>query len=167
MSELTNELISTKLQDKFGAGIFASEETYGLLTITADKNLNLEILTFLRDEYELQFKFLTDICGIHFPDSELALGVIYHVHSLTKGKRIRLKFFFELSAPYIRTATGLYPSANWMERETYDFFGIIFEGHPDLRRILNMDEMEAFPMRKEFPLTDPNRTDKKDEFFGR
>ena len=63
--------------------------------------------------------------------------------------------------------TSLYASANWMERETYDFYGIIFDGHPDLRRILNMDEMEYFPLRKEYPLQDATRTDKEDKYFGR
>jgi NADH-quinone oxidoreductase subunit C len=68
---------------------------------------------------------------------------------------------------HIPTATVHWDGANWMERETYDFFGVIFDGHPDLRRILNVDDMTAFPMRKEFPLEDPNRVDKKDFYFGR
>ncbi|COY45109.1 NADH/F420H2 dehydrogenase%2C subunit C [Mycobacterium tuberculosis] len=75
--------------------------------------------------------------------------------------------FLEKENPSIPTATVLWNGANWMERETYDFFGINFEGHPDLRRILNMDDLGVFPMRKEYPLEDPNRVDKKDFYFGR
>ncbi|MNY41138.1 NADH-quinone oxidoreductase subunit C 1 [compost metagenome] len=115
----------------------------------------------------MKFRYLTDICGVHYPEQELALGVIYHLHSLTKNVRVRIKVFLPESAPRITTLTGLFLGANWMERETYDFYGIIFEGHPDLRRILNVDDMVAFPMRKEFPLEDPNRTDKNDDYFGR
>jgi NADH-quinone oxidoreductase subunit C len=81
--------------------------------------------------------------------------------------RIRLKVFLVDGDVHIPTATNLWNGANWMERETYDFFGVIFDGHPDLRRILNVDDMTAFPMRREFPLEDPNRVDKKDYFFGR
>jgi NADH-quinone oxidoreductase subunit C len=78
-----------------------------------------------------------------------------------------VKVFLTLEDLHIPTASTLWDGANWMERETYDFYGVIFDGHPDLRRILNVDDMTVFPMRKEFPLEDPNRIDKKDYFFGR
>jgi NADH-quinone oxidoreductase subunit C len=87
--------------------------------------------------------------------------------ALTTNTRIRIKVFLTDGDVHIPTATVLWDGANWMERETYDFFGVIFDGHPDLRRILNVDDMTAFPMRKEFPLEDPNRVDKKDFYFGR
>jgi NADH-quinone oxidoreductase subunit C len=89
------------------------------------------------------------------------------LHSLTTNTRIRIKVFLSADDVHIPTATSLWEGANWMERETYDFYGVIFDGHPDLRRILNVDDMTVFPMRKEFPLEDPNRIDKKDYFFGR
>jgi NADH-quinone oxidoreductase subunit C len=167
MSELTNAIVLEKLVTKFGAGILSHDEPYGMLTIVAEKNINVKMLKFLFDDEQLKFQFMTDLCGIHYPDQALELGVIYHLHSLENNVRIRLKFFVSKENPTIATATSVYATANWQERETFDFFGIIFEGHPDLRRILNVDEMEAFPLRKEFPLEDPNRTDKKDYFFGR
>jgi NADH-quinone oxidoreductase subunit C len=78
-----------------------------------------------------------------------------------------MKIYVPSEAPNVYTATGLFSSANWMERETYDFFGVQFVGHPDLRRVLNVDEMDYFPLRKEFPLEDQTRIDKDDEMFGR
>ena len=125
------------------------------------------IIFFLKEDKDLQFNYLTDITGIHYPEQELPIGVIYHLHSLSNNVRIRIKVFLSASNPSIPTTTTLWHGANWMERETYDFFGVQFEGHPDLRRILNVDEMTVFPMRKEYPLEDPNRVDKKDLFFGR
>ncbi|MHB1178486.1 MAG: NADH-quinone oxidoreductase subunit C, partial [Daejeonella sp.] len=86
---------------------------------------------------------------------------------LQNNVRARIKVFLDGTDPRIPTATTLWEGANWMERETYDFFEIIFEGHPNLVRILNVDEMTVFPMRREYPLEDPNRVDKKDYFFGR
>ena len=100
------------------------------------------------------------------PD-EKHLGVIYHLHNMPKNNRIRLKTFMPIEKPEVHTATDLWPAANWMERETYDFFGIKFKGHPNLKRILNMDEMDIFPMRKEYPLEDQERTDKDNSMFGR
>jgi NADH-quinone oxidoreductase subunit C len=93
--------------------------------------------------------------------------VVYHVHSFIQNFRARIKVFLAEADLHIPTATGLYASANWMERETYDFFGIIFDGHPNLTRILNMDEMDYFPMRKQYPLEDATREDKIDALFGR
>ncbi|HTF81476.1 MAG TPA: NADH-quinone oxidoreductase subunit C [Cytophagales bacterium] len=164
---MENNTIVEKLQSVFGKAIILVEEPHGFLTITADKTKNLDILKYLWEDKDLEFRFLTDICGIHYPSQELELGVIYHLHSLRNNVRIRLKFFMSIEDPSIDSATVMYASANWMERETYDFFGIIFNGHPDLRRILNMDELTVFPMRKEYPLEDPNRVDKKDYYFGR
>ncbi|WP_461487049.1 NADH-quinone oxidoreductase subunit C, partial [Pedobacter sp.] len=83
------------------------------------------------------------------------------------GIRARLKVFLHENDPRNASATVLWNGANWMERETYDFFGVKFEGHPDLRRILNMDDLGVHPMLKQYPLEDPNRVDKKDEYFGR
>jgi NADH-quinone oxidoreductase subunit C len=89
------------------------------------------------------------------------------LHNLYNNQRIRLKIFLPQEKPVTETLTQVFPSANWMERETFDFFGVVFEGHPDLRRILNVDEMIIFPMRKEYPLEDQTREDKQDEMFGR
>jgi NADH-quinone oxidoreductase subunit C len=81
--------------------------------------------------------------------------------------RLRFKIFVPVAAPDVFTACNLFSSANWMERETYDFYGVNFVGHPNLKRILNVDEMDYFPLRKEYPLEDQTRIDKDDEMFGR
>jgi len=115
----------------------------------------------LHDDASLSFQFLTDLTGIHFPDNTGAeIGVIYHLHNLKENVRIRMKVFAPIEKPNVYTATGLFKGANWMERETYDFYGVNFVGHPNLKRVLNVDEMDYHPLRKEFPLEDQTRIDK-------
>ncbi|MEP7251789.1 MAG: NADH-quinone oxidoreductase subunit C [Ginsengibacter sp.] len=165
---LSNELIRQKLIDKFGEELTNWEEPYGMLTFSATKDLNLKVLQFLYDDKELQFRFLTDLCAIHFPERKgEELAVVYHLHNLVDNIRIRFKVYTDINTPDVFSATALYAAANWMERETFDFYGVNFIGHPNLKRILNIDEMEYFPMRKEFPLEDQTRKDKDDEMFGR
>lgn len=165
---LTNDYIKQRLIEKFGESLSTIEEPYGLLTFTAPKELNLKILQFFYDDAELQFQFLTDLTAVHYPDKKGAeLAVVYHLHSLKNNIRLRLKVYTDINDPKVYTATSLYASANWMERETYDFFGVEFVGHPNLKRILNVDEMDYFPLRKEYPLEDQTRIDKDDEMFGR
>ena len=165
---LTNEIIRQKLIEKFGDLLTGWEEPYGMLTFTSEKDLNLKVLQFLYDESELQFRFLTDICAVHYPDNkEKEIAVVYHLHNLADNIRIRYKVFADVSRPDVFSASALYEAANWMERETYDFYGVNFIGHPNLKRILNVDDMDYFPLRKEFPLEDQKRTDKDDEMFGR
>ena len=165
---LTNEIIRQKLIEKFGEELSGWEEPYGMLSFTSDKNLNLKILQFLYDEPSLNFQFLTDLCAVHYPDNKgKELAVVYHLHNLKENTRLRYKIFTEIEKPDVFSATALFSAANWMERETYDFYGVNFVGHPNLKRILNVDEMEYFPLRKEFPLEDQKRTDKDDEMFGR
>jgi NADH-quinone oxidoreductase subunit C len=165
---LTNEIIIQKLADKFGDQVSGFAETYGMLAFTAPKELNLKVLNFLNDDPELGFTFLTDLCGAHFPDHKGAeLEVVYHLHNLKENQRLRFKIVTDIGQPEVYTATGLFSAANWMERETYDFFGIRFIGHPNLKRILNVEEMDYFPMRKQYPLEDQSRADIDDEMFGR
>lgn len=165
---LTNETIKDRLTAKFGEQLTSWEEPYGMLTFEAPKDLNLKVMQFLYDDEELRFQFLTDICAVHYPgQAGRELAVVYHLHNLRDNVRIRFKVYAPVAQPDVFTATALYSSANWMERETYDFFGINFVGHPNLKRILNVDEMIYFPMRKEFPLEDQTRIDKDDAMFGR
>src|SRR5450432_2617157 len=168
MMALTNETIQQKLTEKFGDQLTDWQEPYGMLTFTGPKDLNLKVLQFLFDDPELKFRFLTDLQAVHYPDRKgEELAVVYHLHNLVDNIRIRFKVFTDIEKPDVFTATKLYSSANWMERETYDFYGIIFVGHPNLKRILNVDEMNYFPMRKEYPLEDQTRIDKDDAMFGR
>ncbi|MBS1565644.1 MAG: NADH-quinone oxidoreductase subunit C [Bacteroidetes bacterium] len=165
---LTNDTIKQKLVEKFGEQVSRFEEPYGLLTFEAPKELNLKVMQFLYDDAELRFRFLTDLCAVHYPDDagrELAL--VYLLHNLEDNIRLRFKVFTPIATPDIFSATALYSAANWLERETYDYFGVNFLGHPNLKRILNVDEMDYFPMRKEYPLEDQTRIDKDDAMFGR
>jgi len=165
---LNNATIRDRLTEKFGDQVSRIEEPYGMLTFEAPKDLNLKVLQFLFDDPELRFRFLTDLTAVHYPDQKgRELAVVYHLHNLVDNIRIRFKVFTEKEKPDVFTATQLFSSANWMERETYDFFGINFVGHPNLKRILNVDEMDYFPMRKEYPVEDQTRIDKDDDMFGR
>jgi len=165
---LSSQQIAEDLIAHFGENVKNFEEPYELLTFTTNRQNIINLLVYLHKHETFRFRFMTDICGLHLPDNTgEEFGVIYHLHSLENNKRIRIKVFIPADDIHIPTATTLYPTANWLERETYDFFGIIFDGHPNLKRILNIDEMDYFPMRKEYPLEDATRQDKIDALFGR
>ncbi len=159
--------VIAKLSEKFADALSLQEDEHGEITGSVNREQIMDVLRFAKEDKELQFIFLTDITAVHYPDQQKDFAVVYHVHSWVHKIRMRLKVFLEKSDLNIPSATALWNGANWMERETYDFFGVNFKGHPDLRRILNMDSMEVFPMRKEYPLEDPNRVDKEDKYFGR
>jgi NADH-quinone oxidoreductase subunit C len=165
---VSNETIKLRLTEKFGDVITNWQEPYGMLTFTAPKEYNLKVIQFLYDDAELQFRFLTDLQAVHYPEQTgNELAVVYHLHNLVDNVRIRFKVFTDIKTPDVYSLTALYEAANWMERETYDFYGLNFIGHPNLIRILNVDEMDYFPLRKEYPLEDQTRKDKDDEMFGR
>jgi NADH-quinone oxidoreductase subunit C len=165
---LTNQTVKERLLKHFEGQLGSFEEPYGMLSFEAPKELNLKIMQFLYDDEELRFQFLTDLTAVHYPHQPgRELAIVYHLHNLTDNLRIRFKVYTDIQKPDIFTATQLFSAANWMERETYDFFGVNFIGHPNLKRILNVDEMDYFPLRKEYPLEDQTRTDKDDEMFGR
>lgn len=165
---LSNDRIKERLTEQFGEAITSVEEPYNMLTFSAPQERNAEILQFLFKDAELNFQFLTDLCAVHYPDRKgEELAIVYHLHNLVENVRIRFKVFLPIEQPDVLTATTVFESANWQERETYDFYGVNFVGHPNLKRILNVEEMDYFPMRKEFPLEDQSRTDKDDEMFGR
>ncbi len=161
-----NQLVVSKLKVRFNDAIQSGELLADMFCITIRKESVPDILLFLRDNNELQYNFLTTLCGMHYPEKE-QLGVVYHLHSFVNNHRIRIKTVTNIDDPKIPTATTIWPSANWMEREAFEFFGIQFEGHPNLVRILNVDDFVGFPMRKDFPLEDQTREDKDDGMFGR
>lgn len=167
MDKLTNQLVFDRLQDKFGDQVQWIGEPYDLLTVSATPEIIIDLLSFVKADENLRFNYLTDITAVHYPLQELSFVVVYHVHNMFQNIRLRIKVSVGGDIPTVPSATAVWKGANWMERETYDFYGINFDGHPDLRRILNMDDLEVFPMRKEYPLEDPNRVDKKDFYFGR
>ena len=167
MSKIFNDEVANQLNLKFGDKVSLLSEISDLPNYKTSREEISEVLRYLKSDSTLQFNFLTDITAVHYPEREKQFAVVYHLHSFVNNIRIRIKVFLDEDDLHIPTATTIWDGANWMERETYDYFGILFDGHPDLRRILNVDDMTAFPMRKEFPLEDPNRVDKKDYFFGR
>ncbi|MDX2172359.1 MAG: NADH-quinone oxidoreductase subunit C [Bacteroidota bacterium] len=166
MSKELLDKVNEKINSKISDAVESTDMIYDFPVFTIHHNKIHDVLKFLKEDEELNFHFLTDLTGIQTAD-EKQLGVIYHLHNMPKNIRIRVKTFFDINKPEIPTATDLYPAANWMERETYDFFGVRFKGHPNLKRILNVDEMDIFPLRKEYPLEDQTRDDKSDKMFGR
>ena len=165
---LTNDQIRQQLTEHFGDQVTGFEEPYGMLTFEAPKEMNLKVLNFLYDSDQLAFRFLTDLTAVHYPAFKgRELAIVYHLHNLVENVRIRFKIFTDITKPDVYTATGLFASANWQEREAYDFYGVNFVGHPNLKRIQNVEEMDYFPQRKEYPLEDQTRIDKDDEMFGR
>jgi len=165
---LTNDRIRERLVEKFGEQVSRFEEPYGMLTFEVPNDMNLKVMQFLYDDDELKFRFLTTLNAIHYPDNQgRELAIVYHLHNLIDNSRICFKIYVDINKPDVFTATRLFEAANWLERETYDFYGVNFVGHPNLVRILNVDEMDYFPMRKEYPVEDQTRKDKDDEMFGR
>ena len=165
--EVEKQQVVDSLIQQFEGQLGNIEESYGMTTLQVRKSAILKVVEYLKNEQS--FTLLTDVCGMHFPDNdpEMQFAVVYHIHNLFKNIRLRLRVFLPASHPEVDSMSAVFSSANWQERETYDFFGIIFTNHPNLVRILNMDEMEVFPLRKEFPLEDAGRVDKDDRYFGR
>lgn len=161
--DFNNDIIAS-LKNEIPNGVLSVDSQTDVFTVTLERSHLIQAMTYLKTI--AGFSFLTDLCGIHYPNL-LSLGVVYHLHDLKNNRRIRLKTFVNQENPILDSVTVLFPAANWMERETYDFFGIQFANHPDLRRILNENDMSYFPMRKEYPLEDASRTDKQDDMFGR
>lgn len=164
---MNNEFVLEAIQREFPEAVLYSSEPYGLLTLEIRREDIKKVIHHLKDS-SLEIQFLTDICGVHYPEVlGKELGVVYHLHNLKNNFRIRLKVFMPQDDAEVETITDLYAGANWMERETYDFYGINFKGHPDLRIILNDPDLGYHPMLKQYRLEDGTREDKDDKMFGR
>jgi NADH-quinone oxidoreductase subunit C len=161
--------IQEKISAQFGNEVRNFMQQRDIFSFEATATVVHDVIRFLKEQDDLNFHFLTDLCGVHFPDSPQneQFEVVYHLHNWVENTRIRVKTFLSGENPEVASIVDLFLCANWMERETFDFYGINFTGHPQLKRILNMDEMVSYPMRKEFPMEDGGRTDKDDRFFGR
>jgi NADH-quinone oxidoreductase subunit C len=166
---LETAYIQEKLSQEFGMNVLNFEMQRDVFSFEATSDKIHEVIRFLKENQDLNFHFLTDLCGVHFPDNDAnhQFEVVYHMHNWIENVRVRVRTFLNAENPEVDSITDLFLCSNWMERETFDFYGIHFKGHPQLKRILNMDEMVSFPMRKEFPMEDSGRTDKDDRFFGR
>ena len=164
----SNEEVLQFITEHLGGEPVSVSEPHEFLTVEVLPSQLISLVGALKAHPQFQFTFMTDLCGLHLPEQiGKELGVVYMFHSWTNNIKIRLKVFVPVENPLVPSMTSHFNSANWMERETYDFYGILFENHPDLRRILNMDDMDYFPMRKEYPLEDQIRNDKVDAMFGR
>lgn len=163
---MTKADISNQITNQFSDAILSQADSFGVLVLEVTTSHYHELVAYCKNE--LNFQFITDLTGVHFPEqSGRELCLVTHLHNLVANVRVRIKTYVSIQSPKVPTIVDLYSGANWMERETYDFYGIEFEGHPELKRILNVDEMDYFPMRKEYQMEDPTRLDKDDEMFGR
>ena len=161
--------IQNKIIEKFGANVLNFRMEQDILTFEATPAVVKSVIRFMKEDGALHFNFMTDLCGVHYPDNaiEAQFAVVYLLHNWVDNIRVRVKTFLNGEKAEVDTMTDIFAAANWMERETYDFYGVRFIGHPNLKRILNDDGMKSFPMRKEYPLEDSGRSDKDDRFFGR
>jgi NADH-quinone oxidoreductase subunit C len=166
MNDTLKHTLESSIMEKFPNAIFDYSADEPSFTLNASQIH--ECIGFLKSNEALSFNYLTLLGAIHYPDKPSEeLCMVYHLHSWKHNQRIRVKANLSIDNPEINTITDIFTGANWLERETYDFFGVRFINHPNLRRILNEDSMDYFPMRKEYHLEDDTREDKDDRFFGR
>ena len=151
MSESLNDL-ANYLRESFGAKLTKAEITLGELTLETEATDIVAVLSFLRDDAQCQFISFIDICGADYPARPRRFDVVYHLLSPRQNQRVRIKVQTDEDTP-VPSATAVYPGADWFEREAYDLYGILFTGHPELRRILTDYGFDGHPLRKDFPLT--------------
>ena len=160
--------VAEKLKLRFADGLVSTTIDYDFPVFVVKRDILADVIEYLYNDINLSFQFLTTLAASHHPHNLGAeFSVMYQLHNLPNNTRIRIKTFMPNEDPSVRTVTNVFATANWMERQEYDFYGVVFEGHPNLKRILNMDEMNYFPMRKQYELEDARREDKDDSFFGR
>ena len=146
------QILAGHVEKSLPGKVTGSAIAYGELTLHAEASAILDVLTFLRDDPDCAFLNIVDICGADYPAREKRFDVVYHLMSPKHVLRVRVKAETDESTP-VPSAVGVFPGANWFEREAYDMYGIIFSGHPDLRRLLTDYGFEGHPLRKDFPLT--------------
>ncbi len=146
------EALSTLAQAAVGDALVEAKIATGEVTLTVQRGRIVDVLTRLRDAADLQFEVLLDIAGVDWPAREERFEVVYHLLSMRKNLRLRVKLSTNETEP-VPSVIRVFPTANWLEREAYDMFGILFSDHPDLRRILTDYGFDGYPLRKDFPLT--------------
>jgi NADH-quinone oxidoreductase subunit C len=151
MADLVKAL-ADHVQEKRGGFGITTKIAFGELTVTAAPDTLIGLLTFLRDDQACKFSVLIDICGADYPSRAKRFDVVYHLLSMHRNQRVRIKIETD-EATAVPSAVGVWPAANWFEREAFDMYGIQFSEHPDLRRILTDYGFTGFPLRKDFPLT--------------
>jgi NADH-quinone oxidoreductase subunit C len=155
----SNVNIGAKLDDlgrhvttALGRAVSATHIGHDELTLDVERDRIVDVLTFLRDDPGCRFEVLIDICGVDWPAREKRFDVVYHLLSPRLNQRIRVKLMTDETTP-VASVVEVFAAANWFEREAYDMYGILFSGHPDLRRILTDYGFQGHPLRKDFPLT--------------
>ncbi len=151
MAETLQEL-GGYIAENLGASVTGVTFAYGDLTVLAEASDIVSVLTFLRDDADCAFVCFIDICGVDYPEREKRFDVVYHLLAPYKNRRIRVKVQADEETP-VPSVIEVFPSANWYEREAFDLYGILFSGHPDLRRLLTDYGFAGHPLRKDFPLT--------------
>jgi NADH-quinone oxidoreductase subunit C len=144
------EQLADRIKGEFPSA--GSSLSFGELTLTAEAKDIVRMLAYLRDDPECAFTILIDICGVDYPSRPRRFDVVYHLLSIAKNRRVRIKIETEETAP-VPSVVSVHPGADWFEREAFDMYGILFTGHPDLRRILTDYGFTGYPLRKDFPLT--------------
>jgi NADH-quinone oxidoreductase subunit C len=152
MSGIRNDRVLEILRAQFSDSMISADEFRGELSVVLKKEDIVRVSDFLKHDDELSFDLLEDLCGVDMYTPTDRFQVVYHLFSLKNKFRLRLKVVVDEGDLKVPTVSSVWSTANWHERETYDMFGIIFEGHPDLRRFYMPDEFEYFPLRKDFPL---------------
>ncbi len=135
-----------------GGDVVETVVALGELTVRVKREAIVRVLTFLRDDAACRFTQLVELCGVDYPERAQRLEIVYHLLSMTLNQRIRVKLTTDEMTP-VESVAPLFPTANWFEREAYDMVGVMFDNHPDLRRILTDYGFEGHPLQKDFPLT--------------
>jgi len=138
--------------DQMDDAVNSAEISFGELTINARRAEIVKVITFLRDDPICKFTTLIDICGVDYPARERRFDVVYHMMSMAHNTRIRIKVTTDEEIP-VHSVAEVFPNANWYEREAFDMYGIVFDEHPDMRRLLTDYGFEGYPLRKDFPLS--------------
>ena len=146
------EDLKDHIESQLGDAVNAAIITNGELTLDARRAEIVKVISFLRDDPICKFSSLIDICGVDYPSRERRFDVVYHMLSMAHNTRIRIKVTTDETVP-VHSITSLFPNADWYEREAFDMYGILFDEHPDLRRILTDYGFEGYPLRKDFPLS--------------
>lgn len=144
--------IGDDVAEKLGEAVLGWAITNGELTVGARRDDIFKVIKFLRDDPTCNFSCFIDLCGVDYPERENRFEVVYHLLSLHQNTRIRVKVTTDAETP-VPSIVDLFAGANWFEREAFDMYGILFAGHPDLRRILTDYGFDGHPLRKDFPLT--------------
>ncbi len=144
--------LGENLTKNLGAGVVDYQVAYGELTLTVNRDQVASVLRYLRDDPKCLFTILLDVCGADYPGREQRFDVVYHLLSPQLNHRIRVRLMTDEASP-VPSVVSVFPAANWYERETFDMYGVLFSGHPDLRRILTDYGFQGHPLRKDFPLT--------------